>query len=303
MHRTQEPTVCPYCRSKHIVLNGLPLGRQVFLCRCCRKKWRDWGALGGRHYSPDQIATAIQMVYNSTSFAKTAARIQEMWSIEEPNISPNTVRNWVLAYTRTAVASLRGTNVSSSGTWSLCNIEWSYSWSAWLVVDTHTGYILACHIQRTANEEAERAVICKALASSTRPPALVTYCGFWSPRGRLSGAGNVGSALNVMREELPEATGIQFQEAVHPGVNEPVPVVPEVATAFSKALRRFDRFPGDEGVCLYANGWVITHNLLTRQAGPGERIPGRVAGVRAPFSGWADVVRIGAKACVPSLEP
>ena len=188
MDQTQNQEVCPRCQSEHVVRNGRPRGRQRFLCRGCGKKWRE-GAVGGRHYSPEIIGPAVQMVYSGRSFSKTAARLKEMWSTEdeEIGISLQTVRHWVLRYSVAAMASLQETKVPSSGRWSLWGIKGSYFESAWFMMDKDTGYIISYQIPPIRNDGSPRAVVRKALASSASPPVSVAYYGVWTTGGRLSG--------------------------------------------------------------------------------------------------------------------
>ena len=301
--QTEDQGDCPYCRSGHVVLNGVPLDRQVYLCRGCGKKWREGGAIGGRHYSPDQIGSAIQTVYTGLSFRKAAARVQEMWSIRDAEIAPQTVRHWVLRYTDAAMASLRETKVPSCGRWSLWGIKGGYFQSAWFMVDTDTGYILSCQLQPSRNEGSPRAAVLKALASSDCLPVSVAHCGFWTIQGSPARVGSESLALGMIREELSEATGIQLQESIDTGGGGTTPMVEELVAAFCRAIPRFDRVLNWGSLYIYINGWVITRNLFTYSEGLGGRTPAQVAGVTAPFASWADVVRMEAQANILTPDP
>ena len=302
MGQPLDQEVCPYCRSGHVVRDGVPRRRQVFLCRGCGKKWREGGAVGGRHYPPEQIGAAIQTVYTGLSFGKAAARVQEMWSIQDTEISPQTVRHWVLRYIDAAMASLRETKVPSCGRWSLWGIKGGYFQSAWFMVHTDAGYVLSCQIQPVRNEGSPRAVVLKALASSDCLPVSVAHCGFLTIRGRPAGVGSERLALDLIREELSEATGIQLQEAIDTGRGGTGPMVEELVAASCRVMRKIDRTLNWGSVHIYTNGWVIRRNLFTYSEGLGRRTPAQTAGVTAPFASWADVVRMEAQARIPTPD-
>ena len=225
-----------------------------------------------------------------------------MWSTEdeEIGISPQTVRHWVLRYSVAAMASLQETKVPSSERWSLWGIKGSYFESAWFMMDKDTGYILSYQIPPIRNDGSPRAVVRKALASSASPPVSVAYYGVWTTGGRLSGVGNEGPALVLIREELTETAGIQLQEAIDTGGDGTSPLVKEPVTASCRILQRFDRVRNQGSLHIYTHGWVITRNLFTCQEGLGGQTPAQAAGVTAQFASWADVVRMEAQAHIPA---
>ena len=269
--------------------------------------------MGGRRYVPERIGTAVQMVYAGLSFRKAAAHVQQVLSTQDSKLSPQTVRYWVLRYTRAAMDELREIKVPGGRRWSVWSVRGVYSerfWDlsyaelAWLVVDTETGYILSCHVQRHEDDEesALRAAVRGALASSDRPPISLTFRGFWTLRGERFGVGYEAWALHVIQRELPESTGIQLQGAGDNYGDGGELMVEELVAALCKALRRFDRpNSGDSiNIYIYIGGWVITRNFFARQERLGVRTPAQAAGVTAPFARWADVVRMEAHAHIPA---
>ena len=256
---------------------------------------------------PEQIGSAIQEFFSGRSFRKTARRIEEIWSIRDAEISPHTIRGWVLRYTQRAVALLQGTKVGTGGRWVLAAVPGNYSRRAWLVLDSDTGYILAVHVQRTLDQEALGIVLHQALARSALPGDSVTHCPFVTVGENSQGhsprdVDSLMSVLDTLRETFPTAPGVGSREGADAPLTQPGSPVELVLKAFHRAFKSFDGHRSRGTVQHYVDGWAVTRNLF-RQEEPSVEPPGDRLGVQVPFADWADVVRIDAGAVIPTPEP
>ena len=203
---------CPYCKSDHYVMNGrngVPEGKQTYLCNDCTKRWKSRWAVGGRSFPPDQIGTGIQKYYTGLSFRGAAKAVKEQFGLEDTDISPQTIRNWVHRYTDVAVELTRGHKAVGGGTWWLCSQPFGlYPRMWWMVLDETTGYILATHIVTSTTQDGVWKVLLEALASAVRPCDEVAYMKawpeFWSAGEDIPNE----TVLEVIQETLPLASHI-----------------------------------------------------------------------------------------------
>ena len=69
--------------------------------------------------------------------------MKEQFGLEDTDIPPQTIRNWVHRYTNAVVKLTRGYKAAGGEVWWLCSQPLSYSsrmW--WMVLDDTTGYTL-----------------------------------------------------------------------------------------------------------------------------------------------------------------
>lgn len=98
----------PYCNARRTVLSGVENGKQTYLRKDVKHRWKKEGALGGHSFPPEQIGTGIQKYYTGLSFRRAAKAVKEQFGLEDTDISPQTIRNWVHRYTNAAVKLTRG---------------------------------------------------------------------------------------------------------------------------------------------------------------------------------------------------
>ena len=257
---------------------------------------------GGRHYPPDQIGTAVQMVYTGSSFRKAAEFVQVMRPDDAPRISPQTVRLWVLRYTGTVMELLRETKVPGRRRWLLWIFDVPNSALAWLMVNADTGYIISHSIQQLGEAVlGAQAIVRGALAASNGPPDSVTYCGSWTLGGRLMSVGHGVQVPNVLRQELPKSTEVHVQRASHKGGGDRDHML-ELGAAFHKALRKIRQAQWLAERCHLHRRLGSHAQPVYRQEWLDGRTPAEVVGVTAPFNSWAEVVRIGARARIPQVD-
>ena len=300
---------CPYCNSPRTVLNGVGNGKQTYLCKERRHRWKKGGALGGHSFPPDQIGTGIQKYYatpsskrdTTPSFRSAAKAVKEQFGLEDIDISPQTVRNWVHRYTDVAVELTRGHKADGGGTWWLCSQPFGlYPSMWWMVLDETTGYILASHIDPSLTKVGARKVLLEALASAVNPCDEVAYM-------------KARPEFRWAYEDIPNETVLEVIREIFPDQEvieeiEDIPSFPSGSVAsrilpvYEATRKRFERIRNDDDLRRYIAGWVITSNLFTEHKELGGRTPGQAAGVKAPVADWADVVRLEAQAYLPNAD-
>ncbi len=292
---------CPYCNSDHYVLDGVFGGQQTYECRDCGRGSGQRGAVGGHSYIPDQIGMGIKKFFEGRSARSTAKLMNQLFSTEGTSISPQTILNWAHRYTGAAVKLIKGCQVSGGGKWWL----WSQpfprqSWMWWMVVDEATGYIIASHVSTTMTEDGAREVLLEALASAERPCDEVVYWMYPPKTRRKYDCIPEEAILKVMRGML-----LGKRVITHTGGFPPfssAPVVAKVVTLLA-SNHLFNSINDHDNVQLYTAGAVITSNFLfTKLRELRGRTPAQAAGVKAPFTDWVDVVRLEAKAHLPSTD-
>lgn len=93
-----QPMKCPHCESDKLVKNGYRQGKQSYLCRACRRQFRDNPQ--PRHYSSDIKALCVKMALNGMGFRG----IERVTGINH---------NSVIAWVRQAEAAIEETNLES----------------------------------------------------------------------------------------------------------------------------------------------------------------------------------------------
>lgn len=93
-----DPAKCKFCDSARITKEGfknLKRGRvQMFKCGDCHRKFIDNLGFEGKQASPDQIATAVELVFSGLSTRKTATVLKGM----SVKASHATVMRWATEY-------------------------------------------------------------------------------------------------------------------------------------------------------------------------------------------------------------
>ena len=294
-------TRCPYCNSRRTVLNGSGNGKQTYLCKYCKRRWRDGGALGRHRFPPDQIGTGIHKYYTGFSFRRAAKAVEERFGLEDTRITPRTIRKWVHKYTCAAVKLTKGYQPVGGGVWWLCSQPLFYKgvmW--WMILDDATGYILGSHVAVRRTADGAREVLLKAMAAAARPCVQVGYLRVWPEANWMYHYIPERTVLEVLREIWPDEGMVKAT-----GGNAPFPsgpVVTRILTAYQSIPERFDRVWVDDDLRRYIDGWMITMNLCTKHEELRRRTPGQAAGVKAPVTDWADVVRMEAQAYLPHAD-
>ena len=302
MSNARDQEYCPCCGSSRAVKNGATRGKQVYLCRGCKKQWRTGPAVGKHRFPPEQIGAAIRMYYSGWSFRRTAKCLMAEFDIRDTDVAPQTIRYWVRKYTAAAKGMLRERKATGGGRWWLCRQPTHLHQRVWwIVLDDATGYVLGSQIGSSDSDDAAVGAILEVLYSTvlTGYELVYTTAGTDSHRSRLSNGPD--AILQVIKDHLPVKTVIRYAGSK----DAPLPseTVNNVLNEYVNTGQRFARIRSDAEFQRYIDGWALNRNLFTGQADLAGRTPASAAGISMPFTDWADVVKQEAKTFIPGSDP
>ena len=219
------------------------------------------------------------MYYGGTSYKQTAETLDDAYDMPEP--SKATLYEWVAEYTDVAKDILADFPAHTSGKWVADEIQVKVGGESmwlWNVMDAGTRYALAVHLSPNRDTRAAVAVMRKAMAAADAPPKSIT-------------TDKLGSYTGAIKTVFPDAKHIQ-SEGIRAWVNNNLSErLQGTIRDREKTLRALN---GLESGQRYFDGWSINYNLFREHEGIRGQTPAEMAGVSAPFTEWADVVRVAA---------
>ena len=271
---------CPYCAHDKVVKNGQNAnGKQTYRCKACSKRFLHTGQVAGRHATAEQIGMAIRMYYGGSSYKQTAETMEQGQNIPEP--SKETLYRWVTEYTQVAKDILADHPAHTSGKWVADEIQVKVGgkkYWMWNVMDASTRYALAVHLSPNRDQRAAVAVMRKAMAAADNPPKSIT-------------TDKLASYVPAIKQVFPDAEHIQ-SEGLRARVNNNLSErLQGTIRDREKTLRALDSLETGQR---YFDGWAIHYNIMREHEGIEFQTPAELAGVSAPFTEWADVVRVEA---------
>ena len=293
---------CPYCDSSKTSFNGRRKQRQNHRCSGCGKQWKEGGAVGGRSFPPDQIGDAIQMYYTGSSFRQAAKELKHRFGIHETDVSPETIRAWVDSYTDAAIKLFQYSIAHRGGMgWDFSKLTLHRARPWMMILDDKTGYIWAIHVDTLAESDRGWEVFDDAGCPDDMQNSETSHL-MMKPDHDLRST--VGSEVMPSPRDETEWVGDSVVEHIKYADHSSTRFTqPELFNEYSRAFLRFQRY-GDIGkIRRRLAGWVITRNLFTKRGDLGGQTPGQAAGIKSPIASWADVVRLEARAFLPTVDP
>ena len=293
---------CPYCESSQTSFNGKRKQRQNYLCSVCGKQWREGGAIGGRSFPPDQIGDAIQMYYAGSSFRQVAKELKHRFSIHETEVSPETIRNWVDSYTDAAIRLFQYSKAHRGGMgWDFRKLTLHRARPWMMILDDKTGYIWAIHVDTFTESDRGWEVFDDAgrpddMRVSETVNLMMNPDHDWRS--------TVGPEVMPSPRDETEWVGDSVVEHIKYADHFPPRfTAPKAFYEYCAACIRFWRYVDIGKIRRRLAGWVITRNLFTKHRDLGGQTPGQAAGIKSPIASWADVVRLEARAFLPTINP
>ena len=292
---------CPYCKSSRTNFNGRRKARQIYLCRGCGKQWRKGGAVGGRSYPPDQIGDAIQMYYGGFSLRKVANALKERFDIQY-DVSPETIRNWVETYTDVAIILTRDLKPpGGEAVWAFCIWTDSNTRQWWQIVFDHrTSYICGNDVGGVEEDYQASEIVSVVSESATIPYKEIRYVTQWMPdlRSALCYPEHRVRYRYIKRNGDKWVAHVEGNSDFPPGLG-----LPPSFQEYKAACVRFEKIKDTGKIGQRLAGWMITRNWFTTQTELRGSTPGEAAGIKSPIASWADVVRLEARAFLPTVDP
>ena len=276
---------CKYCGSNQTVKYGSYHNIQRRFCKNCQRKFADNDSPPNMRTPSVQIASALGMFYEGMSLnAIRTHLLQTFGSV----ISNSTIYEWILKYSKMAVAadriySTRQVKKSSQalghGPFWVTNetaikIEGQTAW-IWDVMDSWSRFLIASRLTFTRTAGDVKAVLETATERNGEVPGLIitdklrTY-----PEGIEMAFGS--DTMHV------QATG----STVHPQANYIDRFYVPLRTR-SKTLKGIKK---TENAHLIISSCLVYYNFFRPNIGLGNAIPAYKAEVEFPYRTWLDIV-------------
>ena len=214
----------------------------------------------------------------ASAFATCLGAWADMYDIPEP--SKQTIYAWVKEYTGRASATLENYPAKTGRHWvadeSSVDVGGEQMWN-WNVMDVETRYVLASHLSAHRDKKAAIATMKKAMLAAGEPPETIKT-------DRLSAYGD------AIKEVFPKTRHVKAKGMRSVVLNNNLSErLQGTYRQRTKTLRGLDSLDTGQR---YLDGWTLTYNLFREHEGIGSKTPGEVAEVNAPYTEWADVVRV-----------
>ena len=275
---TTHTVNCPACGSERVVKVGKQSGHQRYLCRKCKKKFRDQAMAEGRKFETEHIGAAIRDYHAGMSYKQIAEAMEDRYDIPEP--SKRTIYNWVTDFADVATQAMRDYPAHTGGHWvadeMMVDVGGEKVWH-WNVMDAKTRYVLATHLAKRRTQQEAAKTLQKALAAAAKPPKTIT-------------TDKLRSYTRAVKSVLPDTRHIQ-SEGIRAEINNNLSE--RLQGTYRDRIKTLRGMDSIETGQRYLDGWTVFYNLFREHHGLRYKTPGEVARVNAPFTEWADVVRSG----------
>lgn len=286
------PTQCKLCGSTRIVRYGYYMSIQRWFCKACNRKFVQNDAPPKMRTPAVQIASALSMFYEGMSL-NTIRRHLEQAFHNFP--SDSTVYDWVIRFTKTAVATEGAHNAKSTRNidelghgpfWianaTPLNIEGEKFW-LWDVIDYWNRLLVASRFSSTRTVQDVKTAMELAAQRAGEAPGLV-----------------ITGKLGTFREGIELAFGadshhLQAKDSkVQPYLN----TIDRFHGALKTRNRIIRSLKRRKTVELITAGWLVHYNFFRPHEALRYNTPASIAGMDFPYSNWLDVV----KKDIPSYE-
>lgn len=272
---------CKYCRSAHVIKYGIDKGTQMYFCRDCQRKFARMDTIPQMHSRTADITEALNLYYQGLSLND----IRRSFIDQDNNyISKASIYNWIERFTIMALEETGAGQPEFSDQWILkeisigtennqlntgggyLRIRSARKASLWLLVDTQTGYILACQIVESASRLDFRTLIEKARRQAGKDPEVIF------------------SDQQVLEAEAPEMRKdfsiVQKNREVTESCND----IMDERTRFKCALKKQSTLEK------FMLGWIVQYNYFKSQNLLNNKTPAQTASLQLPFNSWKEVV-------------
>ncbi len=277
---------CKFCGSQNVVKDGVRSGMQSYWCKNCQRKFAGNNALPGMRVPPDRIATAVNLFYEGLSLAEIQRSLGQIYG-QTP--SDSTVYEWIVRFTKVAIAKAQGYKAHTGTTWAadetVLNVAGGQTKAGdpnsiwfWDVLDEKTRFLLASHLSLTRTiRDAEALFIQARQRTDTVPQFIVTD----KLRAYIDGIERVfgADAKHIQSEGMASDTHNNLIERFHGTLKQ--------RTKVMRGLK------SKESARLIMGGWLVHYNFFRPHESLKGKTPGQAAGVGFPFTNWKDLVMEG----------
>lgn len=276
-HYTEpEPIKCPRCGSLDVMKYGIRKGVQEYICSKCRRKFTDRDLALGMRTPVTQIGASLNMFYDGLSFSDIARHLAETYN--NP-VDQSTVYRWVIKYTVKAVNTLEQLKPQVSDAWVVDETVIKVGGrNLWFIdiIDEGTRFLLASYLSRHRTSEDIAFVMKLAWERAGKIPRVVISDGWWAYQDgveRVFGA----DAKHIRSKGFTEEINTNLIERFHGTLKDR-----------TKVLRGFKTLDTAQ---LLLDGFLVHYNFFRPHMSLLDKTPAEVAGIRAPYKNWTELVR------------
>jgi transposase-like protein/predicted RNA-binding Zn-ribbon protein involved in translation (DUF1610 family) len=276
-HYTEpQPIKCPRCGSLDIMKYGIRNGVQEYICSKCKRKFTARDLPFGMRTPIDQVGASLTMYYNGLSLADIAQYLKQT---HNNPVDRSTVYHWLIKFTKEAINFFAPVVPKVSDTWIADETAIKFGdklYWIWDVIDRDTRFLLASYL--SPNRGTREAKILMELASE---------------RARKVPKWIITDKLKAYIDSIELVFGAETKH---------LQSTPFAKTDSTNIIERFqgtvkDRtkvlwgFKTPETAKLILSGFMIHYNFFRPHISLRNLTPAEVAGVKAPFKNWTELVR------------
>jgi putative transposase len=275
---------CKVCGSNNVVKDGVRNGTQYYWCKNCRHKFAGTKALPGMKALPDHIATGVNLFYEGLSFSEISRSVGHIFNGSRP--SESTIYEWVIRFTRKAIAKAEGYKAYTGPVWSADETVLDVAGGRtkagsentiwfWDVIDEDTRFLLGSHLSRTRTIKDAEALFTQAIGrSAVTPKHIVTdkLAAYLDGIERVFGS----STIHVQSQGMATSTHNNFIERFHGTLKQRTKVMRGLKSPITAKL--------------VLDGWLIHYNYFRPHEGLKGSTPAQAAGINFPYRSRRDII-------------
>ncbi len=276
-HYTEpQPIRCKWCGSEDIMKYGSRKGIQEYICQKCGRKFTAKDAPYKKQTPTEQIGASLNMFYDGLSFSDIARHLAETYN--NP-VAESTVYRWVLHYTAKAISATDQLKPLVSDTWvvdeTMVKVGGSNLWF-FDIIDEGTRFLLASYLTRQRTILDVATVMRRAWKRTNKAPKVIISDGLWAYQDGIEKVFGAYSK-HIQSKGFTEDINTNLIERFHGTLKDR-----------TKVLRGFKT---PETAELLLDGFLIHYNFFRPHMSLLDKTPAEVAGIKAPYKNWTELVR------------
>jgi transposase-like protein len=249
--------------------------RQYYLCHDCNRTFAGNDALPGMRYTPEQIATALNLFYEGLSIDKIRREVDNQYHLYP---SDSTVYEWVVRFSKQAVNEAKISDVKVGDFWvadeTMLPIGGENTWF-WDIIDEKTRFLLSSRISRSRTKQDAQILIDRAIKTAGKNPQVVITDRLASYLDIRYGKG----AEHVQGSPFTSKDSTNLIERFHGTLKS--------RTEVMRGMKNI------ETARIIMDGWLIYYNFFRPHESLNNKTPAEMARASFPYKNWHEVVMQG----------
>ena len=280
--KTQHTVViCKFCDKPDFVMRygKTKEGKQRYVCAKCKRTFIDNKAPERMRFPTEVIASAISLFYEGLSLHKIRRQLKLTYGVMPDHSS---IYNWIVRYTKKAAKAFDTTKIRTGNTWvadeTVLKLKSGGGENVWLFdcMDEDTRFLLATHLTPHRYTKDAQVLMEKAERRTDRiPKAIITD----KLRSYLDAVEKTWGADTKHVQSSP----FSLQQSTRS--------IERLHGTLKDRMKIMRGLTNKETAKLIMDGWGIHYNFFRPHSGLEGKTPAEVAGAKAPYKSWAEVVK------------